>query len=252
VNSFIATLGMSQVLSAIMLLTSGDQAVTGKFPSWFQNLTTSTFLGISNDFYYLLALAIAAWYLLEHTPVGRFIFATGGNARAARLAGVPTGRLVWLTLEMSAVIAGFAGVALASRVTVFSTDTGPSFLFPAFAAVFFGATQIKGRANVWGTFIAMFALATGVEGLQLTFFGIQCWITPLFNGAALVIAVIFASYDAGGMRKLLRLRTAQGPGEAAGEPGAAPAVPGDAGTPPETGARAESAGSRLDSDGQYR
>jgi ribose transport system permease protein len=209
VNSFIATLGMSQVLSAIMLVISQNQQVVGDFPTWFQDLTKRTYLGISLDTYYLLLLAIVLWYVLEHTPIGRFLFATGGNSAAAKLAGLPVDRLMWGSLVASGVIAGFAGVLLASRVTVFSTSTGPAYLFPAFAAVFFGATQIKNRANVWGTLIAMFALAFGVQGLQLTFFGSQYWITPLFNGLALLLAVTLATFQ-GGSRGLTR-RLSAGP-----------------------------------------
>lgn len=66
-------------------------------------------------------------------------------------------------------------------------------LFPAFAAVFFGATQFQRRANVWGTLIAVYALAFGVKGLQLAFQDGVSWITPLFNGTALLIAVVLAS-----------------------------------------------------------
>jgi ribose transport system permease protein len=193
VNSFIATLGMSQVLSAVMLFISKNTQLEPPFPNWFAGLTSHRFLGISCDFYYLLILAIIIWYVLELTPVGRLLFATGGNAEAARLAGIPTERYIWGSLIVSAAISGLGGVVLASQVGIFQTSFGIGDLFPAFAAVFFGATQIKGRPNVWGTLIALYALAVGVSGLQLTFFGSQFWITPLFDGVALLIAVIFAS-----------------------------------------------------------
>ncbi len=59
---------------------------------------------------------------------------------------------------------------------------GPGYLFPAIAAVFFGASQLKGRPNVWGTLIALYALAWGIKGLQLTFPANTVWIEPLFQG----------------------------------------------------------------------
>jgi len=196
VNSFIATLGVSQLLTAGMLCLSFNGQIAGVFPSWLQKVTRSTFLGISYDVYYLLILAIMIWYVLEHTPLGRGILATGGNPEAARLAGVETDRIIWGSLVASATISGIAGVLLISKNLLFSPTLGPPYLFPAFAAVFFGATQIKNRPNVWGTLLALYALAIGVSGIQLTFFGNDYWITPLFNGLALLVAVALASRQA--------------------------------------------------------
>ena len=97
------------------------------------------------------------------------MFATGGNPEAARLAGLRTDRLIWGSLVASAMIAGFAGIIYGWKVGNYAQTVGPGYLFPAIAAVFFGASQLKGRPNVWGTFIALYALAWGVKGLQLTF-----------------------------------------------------------------------------------
>ena len=94
--------------------------------------------------YYLLILAIVVWYAFEHTPIGRYMFATGGNPDAARLAGVRTDRLVWASLVASTVIAGFAGLIYSWKVGTYSESIGPGYLFPAIAAVFFGASQLPG------------------------------------------------------------------------------------------------------------
>ena len=146
--------------------------------------------------YYLAVMAIIVWYVFEHTPIGRHMFATGGNAEAARLAGLRTDRLVWGSLVASAVIAGFAGIVYGWKVGNYAATVGPGYLFPAIAAVFFGASQLKGRPNVWGTFIALYALAWGIKGLQLTFVSNTRWIEPLFQGASLLAAVSLASRQA--------------------------------------------------------
>lgn len=195
VNSFIATLGMSQVLAAISLYVSQNRQIVGAFSSTFASFGQDQFLGLTVDVYYLLALAVLLWYLLEHTPVGRFLFATGGNPEAARLSGVNTNRIVWGSLVASSVIAGLAGLVFAAKVGLYSNSFGPPLLFPAFAAVFFGSTQVKGRANVWGTLVALYTLAFGVKGLQLAFSASEFWVTPLFNGVALLVAVSLASYQ---------------------------------------------------------
>ncbi len=193
VNSFIATLGISQVATALTYLITQNSQIVADTPYWFTAMSQGRLLGVSFDVYYLFGLAVILWYLLEHTALGRSLFAAGGNPEAAKLAGVRVNRLAWASMVCSGAIAGLAGVLLLSKVGVFSQEYGPSFLFAAFAAVFFGATQIKGRPNVWGTLIALYVLATAVAGLQLTFFGNEYWITPLFNGVALLIAVSLAS-----------------------------------------------------------
>jgi len=157
---------------------------------------------------YLLVLAAAVWFVLEHTPAGRYLFAVGGNPEAARLAGLNTDRLVYGSLMASAGVAGVAGVIYAMRVGVYTADVGPGLLFPALAAVFFGASQFSGRPNVWGTLVAYFALAFGVKGLQLTFGPGTFWIQPLFQGAALLIAVALASRQIGRTRRGRRAQAA--------------------------------------------
>jgi ribose transport system permease protein len=153
-------------------------------------------------------LGAIIWFVLEHTPVGRYLFAVGGNPEAARLAGLPVERLTYGSLVASAGIAGLAGVIYAMKVGVFSVDAGPGLLFPALAAVFFGASQFSRRPNVWGTLIAYFALAFGVKGLQIAFGPGTFWIQPLFQGAALLMAVALASRVVGQTRRSRRAQRA--------------------------------------------
>jgi len=193
VNSFIATLGMSQVLSALILYISENRQISGVLSNGYRSIGTHDLFGLPLYFWYLLGLAAVLWFLLEHTPLGRYLFATGGNREAARLSGLNTDRLTWLSLIASGVLAGFAGIVFSWRTPIFSQTTGPGFLFPAVAAVFFGASQLKGRPNVWGTLIAVYALAFGVKGLQLFFSAGTYWIEPLFEGLSLLGAVAIAS-----------------------------------------------------------
>lgn len=190
VNSFIATLGMSSVLLAFTSLVSNDQFI-GPLPQGFQEIAKHQPLGIPSPLIYALVLAAIVWYVLEHTPVGRRIYAIGANADAARLSGVRTGGYVIGTFMVTGAFASLAGVLLAAKVGSVSSEVGPPYLLPAFAACFLGTTQIKiGRFNVWGTMIALYLLATGVKGLQLA--GLELWVTDLFNGVALVGAVSLA------------------------------------------------------------
>jgi ribose transport system permease protein len=196
VNSFIATLGMSQVLLAVVLLVSGNRQLVAEFPDSWSSLALDKVAGIPLADVYLLLVALALWYVLEHTRIGRYLFATGGNAEAARLSGVRTDRMVWGALAASGAIAGLAGVVYGMRVGTFDATVGPGYLFPAIAAVFLGASQLSQRPNVWGTLIAYFALAFGIQGLALSASSAAVWSQPLFQGIALIVAVAMAGLPA--------------------------------------------------------
>ena len=195
VNSFIATLGMSQVIVAVVAKIS-SQSINEAFTDSYRNIGREELFGLPLYWYYMMGLAVIVWYAFEYTPPGRHMFAIGGNPEAARLAGLNTDRLVWGSLVCSALIAGFAGIIYGWKVGNYASTVGPGFLFPAIAAVFFGASQLKGRPNVWGTFIALYALAWGIKGLQLTFPQNTRWIEPLFQGLSLLAAVSLASRNA--------------------------------------------------------
>lgn len=200
INSFIATLGVSSVLVAMIGATSNRQQIIG-LPSAMEQFGTGEVFGIPLPVIYLAVFALIAWYALDHTPYGRYLYAIGGGSEAARLAGVPTRALVAGALVLSSVIAAFAGYVVTGKLGAGSPDVGGGYLLPAYAAAFLGATQIRpGRFNVVGTLIAVYLLATGVTGLQLA--GAQFWVTDLFNGVVLVLALSLARME--GKLKLRR------------------------------------------------
>jgi ribose transport system permease protein len=200
VNSFIATLGVSQVLLAVVLLISNNKQLVGEFPESWSNAGIENWLGVPRVMFYLVAIALIMWYVLEFTRVGRYLFATGGNEEAARLSGVKTDKIIWGSLIAS-------GVIYSMRSGVFSSSVGPGYLFPAVAAVFLGASQLSQRPNVWGTLVAYFALAFGIQGLLLSASSAAVWSQPLFQGVSLIIAVALAARPVA--KKLKEGRTAR-------------------------------------------
>jgi ribose transport system permease protein len=227
IDSFIATLGMSSVLLALIAWISNSQQILGVGSS-FEKLGTTEIFGLTLPVYLMLVVGLAVWYVLERTPLGRRVYATGGNVEAARLAGVRVAAVAIGSLVACGVIAAFAGMLETANLGTGDPTIGPAYLLPAFSAAFLGSTQFRGgRFNVWGTIVAVIVLATGVKGLQLA--GAPIWIPDLFNGAALLIAVGLAKWEttsvrAGAVRRLLRFDRGGGGGPApAGPVAAAPA-----------------------------
>jgi ribose transport system permease protein len=218
VNSLIATLGMLEVLSAAQLYVANNQQVVGRFPAGFTTFGNGAMFGIPYLDIVLVVLAVVVWFVLEQTPIGREMFAIGGNREAARLTGIRTDRIVWGSLVTSGGIAAFAGVMYAAQVGAYTSDIGQGYLFPALAAVFFGAAQLSGRPNVWGTLIAYFALAFGIHGVSLAAGAGAFWVSPLFQGVALILAVALSASQGGigrrrdGSIRRLRWRKPGGPG----------------------------------------
>ncbi|MDZ7910729.1 MAG: ABC transporter permease [Rhodococcus sp. (in: high G+C Gram-positive bacteria)] len=195
VDSFIATLGMSSILLAGTYWVTDGKQITEGFTDGFLDLGSKPFLGLPLPFFYMIGVAAVMYVVLEKTPLGRYFYATGGNRQAARLAGLRVERIMFGALMTSATIAAFTGVVLAAKLGTAAPDIGPSYLLPAFSAVFLGSTQIRaGRVNVLGTLIAIYLLATGVKGLQLA--GAPSFVNDLFNGLALIVAVALAARTA--------------------------------------------------------
>lgn len=191
INSVVATLGVSSLLLAADNKITDGQYITG-LPSSFTSLVSGRPLEIPIATIYLIVAAIVVWAFLEHSRPGRRLYATGMNPDASRLAGVRTNRMTVLALVLSGVFSAMAGLVLLAQVGSGTPEVGTGYLLPVFAAVFLGATQVKpGRYNAWGTILAIYLLATGVQGLQLA--GGQSWVSAAFNGTALLVAVSFAS-----------------------------------------------------------
>lgn len=207
IDSFIATLGVSSLIAALVTLLSGGRQILG-MPTSLGDFGTGRVGGLTYPFIVMIVLALIVWYLLERTPLGRRVYATGGNPEAARLSGVRVDAVVIGSLVACGVLTGIAGVLVTARLGNADPTIGPGYLLPAFTAAFLGATQFRGgRFNVWGTVLSVYVLAAGVKGLQLS--GAPTWIPDAFNGLALLVAVgLTASVRMAGRPSILdRLRS---------------------------------------------
>ncbi len=193
IDSFIATLGTGTVLYALALWHTGGRQMVGVLPDGFYALNNTFVFGLPITGYYLLAITVIMWIVLEYTPVGRYLYAIGANQRAAQLNGIPTRKYVISAFVASGMMTALAGVLLAAKLRIGQASVGLEFLLPALVGAFLGSTTIKpGRVNVWGTIVGVAILAVGISGIQQ--FGGSFWVEPLFNGVTLLIAIGIAGY----------------------------------------------------------
>jgi ribose/xylose/arabinose/galactoside ABC-type transport system permease subunit len=191
VDSFIATLATGSLIAAFITMVTNDVAITDVklLDKPFSSISQTAVGGITLPVLYVVIVATAIWFVLEHTATGRRLYATGFNADSARLQGVRTDRLRFLSLLVSALLAGCAGVVFVSSVGSGAPDAGTPYLLSSYAAAFVGATQLrKGRFNAWGTVIAVLLLGTGTIGLSLA--SAPSWASNLFTGTVLILALV--------------------------------------------------------------
>jgi ribose transport system permease protein len=188
IESIIATLGVGSLVSGITLWVSHSNLISGISNTLVAWVIVPRFFGISFGFVYAVLIAFGLWYFLTYTPLGRQLLFVGRGRRVARLSGLPVGMLRFGALMAGSFLASIAGVLYAGTSASADPNSGDSFMLPAFAAAFLGSTSIvPGRFNAWGSFAAVYFLATGIYGLSLM--GIQVFIQNLFYGGALIVAV---------------------------------------------------------------
>jgi ribose transport system permease protein len=191
IDSFIGTLATGFLLLAGITVIAGQTQIVGQKLSsgFFEGIGNAGIGGIDYSVLYMVVVAAIIWAILQFTVVGRWLYATGFNLDAARLAGIPVKRLKFIVLLASALIAGgVAGIAVTSQIASGTSTVGPPYLLNAFAAAFLGATQLRqGRFNAWGTLIAVLMLGTGTVGLGLA--GAPDWASSVFTGVVLLLAL---------------------------------------------------------------
>lgn len=202
VGSFIATLGSGTVLYGVTQWYTHGTQVTGVLPRAFSALgRPSPFDGLPWSFLFVLVVSVVVWIVLDYLPIGRKLYVVGANPRAAELCGIRSTRYIVFAFCGSGLFGAVGGVILGAQLGVGEPSLGPDYLLPVFAAIFLGATSIRpGRANVWGSVIAVLVIAVAVTGLQQL--GADYYVEYLFNGGIVIVAVAVSGY--GSRRRIER------------------------------------------------
>ena len=195
VAPFIATLGTLYIARGAALLSSGGRT----FPnlsgsedfgtSSFPFIGTGTLMGLPVMIWLLVAVALAAHYISRRTPLGRHIYAVGGNERGAALSGVKVNRVKLFVYMFSGFCAALVGIIIASQLQAAHPATGETFELNAIAAAVLGGTSMSGgRGRIFGTIIGAFVIGILSDGLIMM--GVSSFWQTVIKGVVIVLAVV--------------------------------------------------------------
>jgi ribose transport system permease protein len=189
INSLIATLAMSFVVSGLAsLVTGGNLIILYSKPS-FGNLARTVVLGVNTSTWLMVITVVLLAVMLARTTTGRYMYAAGGNAEAARLAGVRVQRIKIVTFVISGGAAAVGGLIDTSRVLSAQASNGETTLtFTVLAGIVVGGTSILGgEGGVWRTVVGVLFIALIGNGFDLL--GLNPLYEQITLGAILLVAV---------------------------------------------------------------
>jgi ribose transport system permease protein len=195
VAPFIATLGTMTLLRGVALVLSNGSPISS-FSSHLFVMLGGGYVAHEIPVPVVLMLAMFAvfWFVLRRTVFGRHVYATGGNAEAAKLSGVNTDRVQILVYTVSGAMAALAGIILTSRLDSAQPTAGAGYELDAITAVVLGGTSLAGgRGWIFGTLVG--ALLIGVLNNGLNLMGVSAFYQQVVKGSVILLAVLL---DRGG------------------------------------------------------
>jgi ribose/xylose/arabinose/galactoside ABC-type transport system permease subunit len=188
VPPFIATLAtMTVVRGAALVLTNGEPIV--KTEGAYLWLGQASIGPLPVPILLMAATLLGAHWFLSRTRWGTYVYAVGGNAEAARLAGISLAGMQILVYVVGGALAGLAGLVLAARLSSAQPNTGVGFELDAIAAVVLGGTSLMGgEGTIWGTTVGAFIIGILNNGFNLM--NVSPFYQLIAKGAVIVVAVI--------------------------------------------------------------
>lgn len=208
VPPFVATLGMLYAVRGVaLLITNGltynnleGKAALGN--TGFDWLGFNRLFGIPVGVVAMVVIAIVGSIMLNRTVFGRWLYASGGNERAAELSGVPVKRVQITVYVLSGICAAIAGLILTSELTSAGPTAGTTYELTAIATVVIGGAALTGgRGNIRGTLLGAFVIGFLSDGLVII--GVSAYWQMVFTGAVIVFAVLLNSVQYGRRSKRL-------------------------------------------------
>lgn len=195
VAPFIATLGTLYICRGLAMLFSDGRTfpnLTGNADygsDSFRLIGAGNFLGLPVSIWMLVAVALVAAYIARRTPLGRYIYAVGGNERGAALSGVKVNRIKLFVYMFSGLCAALVGLIISSQLVAAHPATGQSFELNAIAAAVLGGTSMSGgRGRIGGTIIGAFVIGVLSDGLVMM--GVSSFWQTVIKGLVIIAAVV--------------------------------------------------------------
>lgn len=211
VAPFICTLGMMYVARGAALLFNDGSTYANLVGlpalgnTGFAFLGSGTLLGIYLPIWLMLGFLLLGLYLTRKTPLGRYIYATGGNESAARLAGVPIVKVKIFVYAFSGLCAGLVGLVVASQLQTAHPMTGNMFEMDAIGATVLGGTALAGgRGRVSGSIIGAFVIVFLADGMVMM--GVSDFWQMVIKGLVIVTAVVIDQFQQRLQSKVVLLR----------------------------------------------
>jgi ribose transport system permease protein len=196
VPSFLVTLGMLGAARGLALIITGTQSVIVNNNN-FALVFGSFVVGIPIIVLWTAVAAVISYVILSKTRFGKHVYAAGDNATAARYTGISTSRVKFLTLVISGLAAGLAGLLMVGRFGAARPTMGTGIELAVIAAVIIGGTSLfGGRGWIPGTIIGAILLSVIDNGLVLN--GFSSSYQQFIRGVIIILAVAFRSSDGEG------------------------------------------------------
>ena len=185
---FIVTLAMMTIARGLALIYTGGYPIAG-IDQAFAFFGRGSVLGIETPIIITVIVYAIAYIVLNHTPFGRHVYATGGNYEASRLSGIKVSRILFLVYTISGLTSALAGLIITSRLMSGQPNAGVAFELDAIAAVVLGGAAMNGgKGTILGTLMG--ALLLGVLNNGLNLIGINPYVQNVIKG----IIILFAIY----------------------------------------------------------
>ncbi|MGI6284682.1 ABC transporter permease [Neomoorella humiferrea] len=199
VPAFLATLAMMVAARGMALLTTDGQPVFG-LPSKFNVLGAGFLWGIPISGIIWILLTLITAFILKYSVFGRRLYAVGGNPEAAYLSGININKVIATTYIISGLLSAFAGIVLASWLTVSQPTAGNGAELNAIAAVVLGGASLSGgTGGVMGTFIGVLLMSIITNIFNLI--GLSSYYQSIFMGVIIVLALVLNEFVVGGSEK---------------------------------------------------
>lgn len=191
VPALIATLAVGSMALGLERAIMNDNTIYDGIPSSYIALTETSFAGLPMIVIISILTVVALSLIASFTVFGRRIYAVGGSEEAARIAGIRTRQVRWLTFLVMGLVSAFAGVLLTSQAGSYYPNSGVGLLLPAFAACFLGWSA-AGANRFYPAYTYFGVLFMGTLSTGLIMIQVPSWVDNFVQGAVLVSAVLVA------------------------------------------------------------